>query len=117
MEEVTPMADAQQPTVRFDQSRLAPESLFRHVTLGGRNPDGHTIGLTSHYLELDGRPILPVMGEFHYARFPHQYWEEELRKIVLGGIDILSTYVFWIHHEEVEGVFDWSGDRDLRSFV
>jgi len=34
-----------------------------------------------------------------------------------GGIDILATYVFWIHHEEIEGDFDWSGQRDLRRFV
>jgi beta-galactosidase GanA len=25
--------------------------------------------------------------------------------------------VFWIHHEETQGVFDWSGDRDLRRFI
>jgi hypothetical protein len=34
-----------------------------------------------------------------------------------GGVTIVSTYVFWIHHEEVEGQFDWSGRRDLRRFV
>ena len=26
-----------------------------------------------------------------------------------GGVDIVATYVFWIHHEEIEGQFDWSG--------
>ena len=33
------------------------------------------------------------------------------------GIDIVSTYVFWIHHEEIEGQFDWSGSRNLRRFI
>ena len=28
-----------------------------------------------------------------------------------GGIDIVSTYVFWIHHEEIEGQFDWTERR------
>jgi hypothetical protein len=23
------------------------------------------------------------------------------------GIDIAATYVFWIHHEEIEGSYDW----------
>ena len=34
-----------------------------------------------------------------------------------AGVQIISTYVFWIHHEEIEGQFDWSGQRDLRRFT
>ena len=34
-----------------------------------------------------------------------------------GGITIVSTYVFWIHHEEIEGDWNWSDNRDLREFV
>jgi hypothetical protein len=30
---------------------------------------------------------------------------------------VVSTYVFWIHHEETQGRFDFSGRRDLRRFV
>ena len=33
------------------------------------------------------------------------------------GINIVSTYVFWIHHEEQEGVFRFDGNRNLRKFV
>jgi beta-galactosidase len=57
------------------------------------------------------------MGEFHYSRYPANEWREELLKMKAGGISIVSTYVFWIHHEEVEGKWDWSGDRDLHEFV
>jgi beta-galactosidase len=32
-------------------------------------------------------------------------------------VQIISTYIFWIHDEEVEGQFDWSGQRNLREFV
>lgn len=35
----------------------------------------------------------------------------------MGGINIVSTYVFWIHHEEQEGVFRFDGNRNLRKFV
>ena len=31
-----------------------------------------------------------------------------------GGIDLVSAYTIWIHHEEVEGEWDFSGDRDLQ---
>ncbi|OAM90535.1 beta-galactosidase [Termitidicoccus mucosus] len=81
------------------------------------NPEGDAIGVTSRGLTLNGTPWTPVMGEFHYARYPENEWRDELLKMKSGGIDIVATYVFWIHHEEIEGTFDWSGRRDLRRFV
>ena len=68
-------------------------------------------------LRRDGVPWLPTMGEFHYARYPEHEWREELLKMKAGGIDVVATYVFWIHHEEVEGRFRWEGQRSLRRFV
>jgi beta-galactosidase len=93
----------------------APESGFLH--LGGVSPTGHTLEVNSRYVVRDGKPWLPVMGEFHFARFPEKYWQEELLKMKAGGVDVVSAYVFWIHHEEIEGQFDWTGRRDLRHFV
>ena len=57
------------------------------------------------------------MGEFHFARYPEKYWQEELAKMKEDGVSVVAAYVFWIHHEEIEGQFDWSGQRDLRHFV
>ncbi len=84
---------------------------------GAQNPDGTTLTLDSNSLLLNGKPWTPVMGEFHFSRYPENEWREELLKMKAGGIDIVSTYVFWIHHEEVEGQFDWSGSRNLRRFI
>lgn len=81
------------------------------------SPCGEAFAFTPYYLTRNGRPTIPVMGEFHYSRFPHQYWKEELRKIRSGGVSIVATYLFWNHIEEEEGNFDWSDDRDIRSFV
>jgi len=82
-----------------------------------RAPDGSTIGIDQESLRLDGHAWAPVMGEFHYSRYPANEWREELLKMKAGGITIVSTYVFWIHHEEVEGTWDWSGSRNLGEFV
>src|ERR1700731_543777 len=82
-----------------------------------RRPDGATLTLDSSSLLPNGKPWTPVMGEFHYTRYPENEWREELLKMKAGGIDIVSTYVFWIHHEEIEGQFDWSGSRNLRRFI
>lgn len=82
-----------------------------------QRPDGVTLTVDSSSLLLDGSRWMPVMGEFHFARYPADEWREELLKMKAGGIDIVSTYVFWIHHEEIEGQFEWSGSRDLRHFI
>jgi hypothetical protein len=80
-------------------------------------PSGSTLGVNSRYLTLDGRPWLPVMGEFHFSRFPQAQWEDEILKMKAAGVNIVATYVIWIHHEEIEGQFDWQGQRDLRRFT
>jgi beta-galactosidase len=85
--------------------------------VGGASPDGHVLGANSRYLTFDGEPWFPIMGEFHYSRYAAANWEDEILKMKAGGIEIISTYIFWIHHEEIEGQFDWSGQRDLRHFV
>jgi hypothetical protein len=82
-----------------------------------RRPDGATLTIDSNGLRLDGKPWTPVMGEFHYTRYPENEWREELLKMKAGGVDIVATYIFWIHHEEIEGEFDWSGRRSLRRFI
>ncbi len=68
-------------------------------------------------LMVDGNRWFPMMGEMHFSRYPKQYWDEELAKMKSGGIDIVSLYVIWIHHEEIRGEFDFTGDRDLKSFL
>jgi len=65
----------------------------------------------------DGEPWFPVMGEMHYSRYNEELWEESLRKMKAGGVSVVSTYVFWIHHEEEKGIFDFTGCRNLRRFV
>ena len=81
------------------------------------NPHGDTIGANSQYLTFDGKPWLPVMGEFHFSRYPEAEWEQEILKMKAAGVQIISTYIIWIHHEQAEGVFNWTGQRDLRHFV
>lgn len=106
-----------QQIYRTDIARQYPEILKGHLNLGGKNNCGGTIEVNSYYIERDGTPWYPVMGEFHYCRYPEQYWAEELFKMKAGGISVVSTYVFWSLHEKTEGKFDWSGNLNLRKFV
>ena len=88
-----------------------------HLKLGGTSPDGGSIAVNSFYMTVNGQPAIPVMGEFHYSRYPAEQWEEQILKMKAGGVNVIPTYVFWNIHEEVEGIYDWNGNRDLRRFV
>ena len=72
---------------------------------------------TKKYLTKDEKPWFPVMGEIHFSRYRADLWEESLRKMKAGGLSIASVYVIWIHHEEEEGKFDFTGNRNLRGFL
>lgn len=88
-----------------------------HLNMGGTAPDGGRIDVNNYYIMIDGKPVLPVLGEFHYSRYPREQWEEEILKMKAGGVNVIPTYVFWNIHEPYEGKFDWTGSNDLRAFV
>ncbi len=71
----------------------------------------------NRYLTKNGEPWFPIMGEFHYSRYPSRYWDESLGKIKAGGVNVVSAYTIWIHHEEIENEYDFTGDKNLRLFV
>ena len=101
----------------IDVSKIKEKEIY---SLGknffGEGPQG-TIGFTNYYLEENGTPFFGIAGECHYARVHESQWEDTILKMKMCGINIVSTYVFWIHHEEQEGVFRFDGSRNLRKFV
>jgi beta-galactosidase len=103
--------------VRIDVSNPPAPPAPLPFPIGGKSPEEHFLSANSRYLIRDGQPWFPVMGEFHFSRYPEAGWEEQILKMKAGGVQIISTYIFWIHHEEIEGQFDWSGQRSLREFV
>lgn len=102
---------------RFQVPDNIPAPKEGHLKIGPSSPNGPVWGCTSRYMTCDGQPIMPVMGEFHFSRYPLEEWDEALAKIKAGGVDIVATYLFWIHHEEEQDIFDFSGQRDVRRFI
>ena len=95
-----------------------PSAILRnHLKMGSSRADGNSITVNSRFLEFNHKPVLPVMGEYHFSRDSRANWPRELAKMKAGGITIVSTYLFWLYHEEIEGQFDFSGDLDVRAFV
>lgn len=96
----------------------SPKTIVRGtIPQGGASPSGETFTVNNYYFERDGTPFFAVSGEFHFSRCDPRFWEDGLAKMKAGGIDLVSTYVFWNHHEEVEGEYEWAGPKDLRRFV
>jgi hypothetical protein len=95
--------------------RATPPSAFKLGT--ATSPNGPAITVDGQSLLENGSPVIPVMGEIHYSRTNPAEWRDSLLKMKAGGITVIATYVFWNHHEETEGRWDWTGSRNLRQFL
>lgn len=100
-----------------DVTGLSTEVRKGHLDLGGISITGESIEVNNFFIERNDKPWFPVVGEFHYSRYPNRFWDEEIKKMKAGGVNVVATYVFWILHEQREGEFRWEGDLDLRRFV
>ena len=102
----------------LDVSRIPGKKIYAlDERFSGSSPDGREIGFTNDYMTVNGEPFFGISGEMHFARISPDQWEDAVVKMKCGGVNILSTYVFWNVHEEEEGVFRFDGCRDLRSFL
>ena len=81
------------------------------------HPDGTVLSCDSRGWILSGKRWFPVGGEIQYGRVPKSQWRESLLRIRAGGLDVISVYAFWIHHEEEKGTFNWSGRRNISAFL
>lgn len=93
------------------------EKETRLLPMGGTDSQGNLWQVDNLSFLKNGKRFLPVMGEFHFSRYEPEDWEEELLKMKAGGVGIVATYVFWIHHEEKKGEWDFTGCRNLRGFL
>ncbi|MCR4690271.1 MAG: beta-galactosidase [Lachnospiraceae bacterium] len=98
--------------VRRQQLRDLPKKHF-----SGKDPTGRELAFTNYYMTLEGKPFFGISGECHFARVSENQWEDTVLKMKAGGLNIISTYIFWIHHEETEGEFNFRGRRNVRKFV
>lgn len=87
------------------------------LPVDGQGLKGERLQCNSYYFTRNGRPFFLIAGEIHFTRIDPSAWEDALIKMKMGGVNTISTYVFWIHHEEIEGEFHWDGNRDLRTFL
>ncbi len=101
----------------IDTKGAAPKIYQCPTVYKGTNPKGDTVNFTNYYMEYKEKPYYAISGEMHFSRIEESFWEDEIIKMKMAGITMISTYLFWIHHEEEQGIFDWSGNKNLRKFT
>ncbi|MGH0149215.1 UNVERIFIED_CONTAM: hypothetical protein FKN15_018608 [Acipenser sinensis] len=65
----------------------------------------------------DGKPFRYISGSIHYNRVPQYYWKDRLVKMYMAGLNAIQTYVPWNYHEPSPKQYNFTGDRDLESFL
>ena len=76
----------------------------------------HTFAVGEEAFLLDGKPFVIRCGEIHFARVAPEYWRHRLQMIRACGFNAVCAYMFWNYHEQEEGKFDFSGDKDVAKF-
>ncbi|XP_075772229.1 LOW QUALITY PROTEIN: beta-galactosidase-like [Pelodiscus sinensis] len=96
----------------------APRALLLLLLLeAGAGAPSFQVDYANNCFRKDGAPFRYVSGSIHYARVPRPAWRDRLRKMYMSGLNAVQVYVPWNYHEPLPGVYDFSGDRDLGSFL
>jgi len=66
---------------------------------------------------INGERQFLTSGTIHYFRVPRDLWADRLAKARAFGLNCVETYVAWNWHEQEEGRFDFSGERDFGHFL
>lgn len=75
---------------------------------------GHIINWTKTSVLLRGKPVTIVSAEFHYFRVPdRERWRSILLDIKGMGFNAVRLYIHWGYHSPAEGVYNFSGNRDI----
>lgn len=65
---------------------------------------------------LNGEPFVIKAAEIHYPRIPKEYWEHRVKMCKALGMNTVCLYIFWNYHEQEEGQYDFSGQKDIAAF-
>lgn len=82
---------------------------------GDEKPQQTFVAGDGHFL-LNGKPFVVRAAELHYPRIPRAYWEHRIKMCKSLGMNAVCLYVFWNLHEQREGQFDFTGNKDVAEF-
>ncbi len=81
-------------------------------------PTSHAVTWDNYSLMIDGRRLVVWSGEFHPFRLPSpSLWRDILQKMKSSGYNAVSFYTDWGYHSAAQGVYDFTGVRDMDEFL
>ncbi|MDD5502019.1 MAG: beta-galactosidase [Candidatus Thermoplasmatota archaeon] len=96
-------------------SAAQPEQAIANLgskTFVDGNP--HKVTFDKYSLMIDGQRIMSIGGEFHYWRLPApEMWKDVLLKMKAANYNTVTIYFYWGFHSPAEGVYDFTGIRDI----
>ncbi|MFD2613496.1 beta-galactosidase [Paenibacillus gansuensis] len=75
------------------------------------------VQLASNLLSVKGSPEIILCASLFYFRIPRAYWKERLEQIKFCGYNCIDVYFPWNYHEEEEGLWNFSGEKDAGHFL
>jgi len=86
------------------------------LTAGAAAP--HTVGWDRYSLTIDGQRVYIRSGDFHYWRLPSpDLWRDILEKMKATGYNTVQIYFDWAFHSPKQGVYDFTGVRDVERLL
>ncbi|KDN22333.1 beta-galactosidase [Amycolatopsis rifamycinica] len=77
-------------------------------------PPGHSVTYDGYSFLVDGKRTYLWSGEFHSYRLPSpDLWLDIFQKMKAAGFNTTSLYFDWGYHSPKQGVYDFTGIRDL----
>jgi beta-galactosidase GanA len=81
-------------------------------------PVKHSVSWDKYSVMVDGRRLVVWSGEFHPFRLPSpSLWRDILQKMKSSGYNAVSFYTDWGYHSAKQGVYDFTGVRDMDRFL
>jgi len=96
---------------------LAAGMMFASGTEASAAPKPGSFRVGDKTFLLNDKPFVVKAAEVHYPRIPREYWDQRIKMCKALGMNTLCIYIFWNSHEQQEGVFDFTGNNDIRAFV
>lgn len=77
----------------------------------------NTVTLTEKGVRIGGKYEALLCGSLFYFRLPRAVWKERIARLKAVGYNCVDVYFPWNYHENEDGSFDFSGERDVRAFL
>ena len=63
-----------QNILSIDASNVTREIKTGVLKMGDPGPADHELLVNNQFMTIGGKPIIPVMGEMHFSRYPKEQW-------------------------------------------